>query len=71
MTTYLSTPQAAQYLADRGVIFTEKTLCVWRCLGRGPRFIKLARKVFYRLDDLDAFIETACVVDTIDSHEMA
>ncbi|GEM78501.1 helix-turn-helix domain-containing protein [Vibrio breoganii] len=44
---------AAEYL---GV--TEGTLAVWASTGRYQLpFIKVGRKVFYTLKDLDAFIE--------------
>jgi hypothetical protein len=37
---------------------TEKTLAMWRCQGKGPRFIKRGR-VFYFKEDLDAWIQQA------------
>lgn len=46
------------------------TLEVWRCHGRGPRYRKIGRRVFYAVVDLEAFA-TANVVETIDSKEMA
>lgn len=39
---------------------TARTLAKWRHEGRGPRYVKLARAIFYRASDLDAF-EEACV----------
>ncbi len=46
--------QAAEYL---GV--SARTLQEWRVTGHGPRFAALsARCVRYRLEDLDAFIES-------------
>ncbi|WP_295899461.1 helix-turn-helix domain-containing protein [uncultured Vibrio sp.] len=45
---------AAEYL---GV--TEGTLAVWACTGRYQLpFVKVGRKVYYMLTDLDAFIES-------------
>ena len=35
---------------------TEKTMAMWRCAGKGPKFIKLG-KVFYFQKDLDEWIE--------------
>ena len=45
------------------------TLEVWRCLGRGPRFLKIGRKVFYRIEDLESFAN-AHAVETVDSKEL-
>ncbi|MBU1001409.1 MAG: helix-turn-helix domain-containing protein [Proteobacteria bacterium] len=42
------------------------TLEVWRCLGKGPRYMKIGRRVFYGLKDLESFA-TANVVETVDS----
>jgi hypothetical protein len=34
------------------------TLAIWRCRKRYPlRYVKMGRKVFYRLSDINAFIE--------------
>lgn len=33
-----------------------KTLANLRSQGRGPRFFKVGRKVFYRLEDLEAWL---------------
>lgn len=33
------------------------TLAVWRCTRRKPlRFVRMGRKIFYRVQDLEAFI---------------
>ena len=42
------------------------TLEVWRSYGRGPRFKKIGRKVFYEIDDLETFANSR-VVETTDS----
>lgn len=34
-----------------------KSLAVMRCTGNGPAFVKLGKAVFYRRDDLDAWID--------------
>jgi hypothetical protein len=31
------------------------TLANWRCQGRGPLYLKLGRKVLYRLSDLETW----------------
>lgn len=44
---------AARYLGVK-----DQTLRAWRCNGRVKiPFVKIGRKVIYRLADLDAFIE--------------
>jgi hypothetical protein len=38
---------------------TEGTLAVWRCEKRYPlRFVKIGGKVFYRMTDIEKFIES-------------
>lgn len=32
------------------------TLQWWRTTGRGPKYVKIGRRVFYRESDLDEFI---------------
>ena len=50
----LAPSQAAQHLN-----VTTGTLAVWRSTGRYPiPFIKVGRSVKYRLDDLNAWIES-------------
>ena len=41
-------------LATRWDIKRE-TLSQWRWNGRGPQFLKLGRKVLYRIQDIEAF----------------
>jgi predicted DNA-binding transcriptional regulator AlpA len=48
----LSRRQAARYV---GV--AERTLANWKSTGRGPRQVKVGGRVFYKLPDLDAFIQ--------------
>jgi len=35
---------------------SASTLNKWRTQGRGPRYVKLGRSVFYRPADLDAWL---------------
>ena len=62
----LDTKQASDYLDQLGTPFTASTLEVWRCLGKGPRFRKVARKVFYDPADLEVFA-SGQLVETTDS----
>lgn len=47
-----TTKQAAEHIRLK-----RKTLENWRCQCRGPAFVKIGARVFYRTRDLDAFIE--------------
>lgn len=54
----LNVEQAAEFL---GV--AKKTLAIWRSTGRyNLPFVKVGRRVMYRQDDLDQFVDrrTAC-----------
>ena len=41
-------------LASRWNI-TPTTLSQWRWNGRGPKFLKLGRRILYRAEDVEAF----------------
>ena len=66
MTRNLTTCEAAEYCQARGIPFTKKTLEAWRCYGRGPAFHKIGRKIYYKKEDLDRFLEGERV-ETVDS----
>lgn len=55
----MKTPAAARYLF--GEDGRPKTLEVWRCLGKGPKYCKLGGLVYYRREDLDAWISSRVV----------
>ena len=59
-TVMLNTPDAAAYLD-----LQKATLETWRCLGRGPPFVKMGRLVKYRVADLDAYIESRRCTSTV------
>lgn len=50
----VSTEQAAEYLGG----LKPNTIEGWRVRGEGPRYLKIGRLVRYRIDDLDAYIES-------------
>ena len=52
-TDLLDTGEAAAYLH-----LSPRTLERYRVTGEGPRFLKLGRRVLYRRDDLDTWIES-------------
>lgn len=52
MSELKNTQQAADH-----VNLEPKTLENWRCQGRGPAYVKLGSRVFYRTEDLDAYVE--------------
>jgi len=43
-----------------------RTLQAWRIRGNGPKFVKLNRKVLYRPEDLDGFVEAGLRTSTTD-----
>jgi len=51
----LNTKEAAEYLR----VISPQTLEKWRsrCHGRGPAWVKLGKRVGYRPEDLDRFLE--------------
>jgi len=61
----LKGPAAAAYLG-----LSVSTLEKMRMEGRGPRYLKLGGRCFYRRTDLDAYMEAA-IVETTDSRAFA
>ncbi len=58
----LTETEAAQILK-----FSVRTLQNWRCRGGGPRFVKVSRGcIRYRLEDLDAWVESCLRWSTSD-----
>jgi len=53
---FLTTTEAASYLADRGVIRTPATLAQLRHRGVGPAFRRIGRDVIYEPPALDAWV---------------
>jgi len=45
---------------------TPGTLQVWRCQGKGPRFIKSGSRVVYRLRDINAYLDSRTRKSTAD-----
>lgn len=62
MNTLITTNQAANMLC-----LSEMTLRKWRWEGKGPRFIKLGRKVAYRQEDLYDWVESQSRMSTSDT----
>jgi len=52
MGSNFDTVKAAQYLG-----LATQTLANWRFTRQGPPYSKLGRRIVYRLEDLDAFLE--------------
>lgn len=47
----LNRQDAARYLG-----LSAKTLAIWGSQGRGPNMVKVGGRVFYYLEDLQAFV---------------
>lgn len=54
------TPDA---LANRWCL-NPNTLSQWRWNGRGPLYLKIGRRVLYRLEDIQSFEEKKCRQNT-------
>ena len=61
-----NTQEAASYLEEIGTPFSPGTLEVWRFYGRGPRYKKIGRRIFYEQSALDDF-SRGQIVETVDS----
>lgn len=55
----MTVKQAADYLG-----LAVSTLNKWRCLGGGPKFVKMGRAVRYRAEDLEAYLNVASRAST-------
>lgn len=53
----LTTKSAAEYLGS-----TPATLNTWRYLNKGPRYVRMGRKIMYRRADLDAYLAANTVI---------
>lgn len=47
------TPEAAEILGNE-----ISTLEHWRCMGKGPKFLRMGRSIKYRGSDLQDFIDS-------------
>ena len=46
----------------------HRTLANWRVLGRGPRYVRVGRRPFYRRSDLDAWLNERVYDHTAAEH---
>lgn len=58
----LTPDEAAAYLR-----LARATLAKMRCLGGGPRFVRLGRKIAYRGSDLESWLEKRLAASTTDA----
>lgn len=58
MRKLVNTKQAAEILGLR-----PNTLEIWRCHKKGPKYVKLGRRILYDLGDLEEFT-ASCTVET-------
>lgn len=54
MTRYLTTEEVADLLRT-----SPESVRYWRHVGRGPRSFKVAKRVLYAVEDVEAFIAEA------------
>jgi hypothetical protein len=43
--------------AAQSILSTPRTMARWRSTGTGPRFVKVGRRVVYRVQDLEAWLD--------------
>ena len=55
--TYLSRPEAAEYVRARGLIVSKTTLQKFATVGGGPVYRRFGSRAVYTTADLDAWIE--------------
>jgi predicted site-specific integrase-resolvase len=51
----MSTRHLVQHELARRWGISPRTLERWRVTGQGPRFLKVGKRINYRLDDVEAF----------------
>ena len=54
---YLSRPEAADYLTERGLPTTKNTLQKFACKGGGPPYELYGNRSVYRPPNLDSWVE--------------
>lgn len=52
---HFNSKEASQYLKEKGIPFSPRTLVIWRYQGKGPASKKVGGRVFYEKKDLDDF----------------
>lgn len=63
---WLAPPGAADYIGN----VTVKTLEFWRYTGDGPRYTKAGRRVLYRRDWIDEWLEGRSVTSTAEAKQL-
>ena len=62
---YRDTPETSEYIF--GSPAHQKTLETWRSSGTGPRYAKAGRRVVYRQDWIDEWLEQRAVTSTAEA----
>ncbi len=58
----MNSEEAIAFLRLHGLSIARGTLDNWRASGRGPSYLRVARKIIYRASDLRDFIRRGHVV---------
>ena len=58
MPEYLTRPEAAEHLTERGLRITKNTLQKMATVGGGPAYQRFGNRTVYRPADLDAWAAT-------------
>lgn len=59
---YLSRPEAASYLTERGLRISAGTLAKLACIGGGPEYARWGNRCVYTPADLDRWIKSRLTV---------
>ena len=54
----LTTQQAREY---SGNVASISAFNIWRMLGKGPKYLKIGNRVFYRPSDIDSWLESSVI----------
>ena len=57
MLKYLTRPEAAQHLTERGLPITKNTLQKMATVGGGPPYQRFGNRAVYTPDNLDSWVE--------------
>ncbi|HVT16378.1 MAG TPA: helix-turn-helix domain-containing protein [Thermoanaerobaculia bacterium] len=67
--SHISSPLLGEKDAALFLNLSVKTLQNWRVSGRGPSFVKIGRRVQYRLTDLEEYVAKCVRCSTSDRRE--
>jgi len=61
----------ARQVSENYIPVKPQTLALWRVAGRGPKYVKLGYRVFYRLSEVREWLDHQTRTSTRDQNEGA